>query len=416
MSLLGKILAILNVLAAAVFCYMAIMDYGKRQAWSYAVYRHQLALRGLPLTDTETDREGNRLFQDLDDDTRQDLFRQASPPVRTQAEAVQGVQQDLQGKIDGANPITIANPLDLKAKLELTNQLQKLAWVNRPLAELAGRREALNQLMNAGDGDELDDVENYGEIFIKGDGGFDPAFEAELKKLDEALRRDAIVAQLKKMNRDARREAATRQLQADLSRALADAIPRGPEQEPKRDAEANRRAVARVLFSRAELEADEKTAPGQPRIVANTQDYRRAVVVTGLEMAVRELDHRAGLLVGMAEATFVAMMRDGSLFVQQHQALLTELLAAADDLFERRNDLEREKAKVAAQMEVLNGRLAEVKKLDDELGRRRKGTAGLLTEQSDIERRLFKLQQDFRDAAAQNEQLERDIGRLEKGR
>ena len=47
MSLLGKVLALLNVLAAVGFFYLATADRAKRQSWAYAVYRHQLAIDGL---------------------------------------------------------------------------------------------------------------------------------------------------------------------------------------------------------------------------------------------------------------------------------------------------------------------------------------------------------------------------------
>jgi hypothetical protein len=53
MSLFGKILAVLNVLAAGAFVYLATMDWGKRQAWSYAAFRHDLALDGLPLDEND---------------------------------------------------------------------------------------------------------------------------------------------------------------------------------------------------------------------------------------------------------------------------------------------------------------------------------------------------------------------------
>ncbi len=58
MSLLGKILALVNILAAVGFIYLAASDYGKRQQWSYAVYRHDLAINGLPLDEKEVDVDG----------------------------------------------------------------------------------------------------------------------------------------------------------------------------------------------------------------------------------------------------------------------------------------------------------------------------------------------------------------------
>jgi hypothetical protein len=40
MSALGKLLAVLNVLAAIAFVVIAGMDWGQRQRWAYAAYLH----------------------------------------------------------------------------------------------------------------------------------------------------------------------------------------------------------------------------------------------------------------------------------------------------------------------------------------------------------------------------------------
>ena len=50
MSLLSKILVFLNILAAGAFIALATMNWGKRQQWAYAVFRHELAVQGLPLS------------------------------------------------------------------------------------------------------------------------------------------------------------------------------------------------------------------------------------------------------------------------------------------------------------------------------------------------------------------------------
>ena len=53
MSMLGKVLAILNVLAALLFVYLAAVDWGKHQALSYAVFRNELVFNGLPVDEEE---------------------------------------------------------------------------------------------------------------------------------------------------------------------------------------------------------------------------------------------------------------------------------------------------------------------------------------------------------------------------
>src|SRR6516162_5064935 len=47
MSLFGKILAVVNIFAAAAFFYLVAADWGERQKWTYAVFRqttHQQVL------------------------------------------------------------------------------------------------------------------------------------------------------------------------------------------------------------------------------------------------------------------------------------------------------------------------------------------------------------------------------------
>jgi hypothetical protein len=49
MGALGKTLVIFNVLAAGAFVYIATLDWGARQAWTEAAFKHELAIKGLPL-------------------------------------------------------------------------------------------------------------------------------------------------------------------------------------------------------------------------------------------------------------------------------------------------------------------------------------------------------------------------------
>jgi hypothetical protein len=51
MTTLGKILALVNVVAAAGFTYLALLDHAKRQSWAQAVVLHDRAIDGLSLDD-----------------------------------------------------------------------------------------------------------------------------------------------------------------------------------------------------------------------------------------------------------------------------------------------------------------------------------------------------------------------------
>jgi hypothetical protein len=97
MSLFGKVLVGLNLLVAALFGFLVLQDWGRRQAWEYQVFRHEVALRGLPV---EGNDEGWELVQsptrDLTDATLADMFKPAGGnPVRTQQQEVETLRKNV---------------------------------------------------------------------------------------------------------------------------------------------------------------------------------------------------------------------------------------------------------------------------------------------------------------------------------
>jgi hypothetical protein len=174
MSILGKILAALCLLAAGLFVYLAAADAGKRQQWAYAVYRYDLLEHGLPLEKEERDpAEGDRLVDKQGDKTLQQLAQAAggqSVP-RTQQEAVEAVRARLRGDID---------------KLDGDEaKRKKLVDVLRPLARTLGEREAILLLSR----DELE-----AKLKVAFDDALQPAFDeaSGTPKRDPELKRRAI--------------------------------------------------------------------------------------------------------------------------------------------------------------------------------------------------------------------------------
>src|SRR5436305_12465925 len=70
MSLFGKVLAFLNVLGVLGLAALASMDYARRQAWAYAVFRHDLVVDGLPLDRQATDDQGRPLYEKVGEQTQ----------------------------------------------------------------------------------------------------------------------------------------------------------------------------------------------------------------------------------------------------------------------------------------------------------------------------------------------------------
>src|SRR5438128_11361772 len=83
MPLARIILAGVNVLLAIVFMWLASASWGKRYAWSHAVFRHDMALSGLPVDEDERDENNEPIAGYLTDRTLQDILKGGSV-VRTQ--------------------------------------------------------------------------------------------------------------------------------------------------------------------------------------------------------------------------------------------------------------------------------------------------------------------------------------------
>ena len=98
MSILGKILAFLNILGAAGFIALASMTYAKRHAWEYANFQFDLRDGGLPLDDTDGDRENRPLVRKFGQDPAKDRTIKEffpSDPVWTQVQEVKKVREKL---------------------------------------------------------------------------------------------------------------------------------------------------------------------------------------------------------------------------------------------------------------------------------------------------------------------------------
>ena len=129
MGLLGKILAVLNVLAAVGFLVLAVMDYGKQRAWSTAIFQEDLLRDGLPVDATEQDADGEVISKKIGDYTKQQLM--GSNPVTTQLDEVTKRQSALDELIRQAD-----NEAAQRAKME---------EILLPLATNFGDREAMKK-------------------------------------------------------------------------------------------------------------------------------------------------------------------------------------------------------------------------------------------------------------------------------
>jgi hypothetical protein len=136
MSLLGKIFAILNIVAAVAFVVVAGMDWGQRQRWAYAVFRHDLLVNGLPIDDKEKDSDNQPRVNQISDKVVSVILPSSTgSPVKTQEQEVDRVRNLIRGKID-SNDVP-------------GTRSQKLARYLLPLARTGKERDELMFLKDA---------------------------------------------------------------------------------------------------------------------------------------------------------------------------------------------------------------------------------------------------------------------------
>ncbi len=159
MSTPNKVLAILNVVAAILCLTIAVPDYARRQAWTFAVLREDFILKGLPVDDNEKDAEGRPLVKLVGKSMQEQLFTGLSQPVITQKQEVIDRQKALLAKIGEA--------ADAAAKKEIIEK----ALV--PLAQSWGQRDELRR--------KIRDPNVSVETLLAAEGPFEAAFTEALE-------------------------------------------------------------------------------------------------------------------------------------------------------------------------------------------------------------------------------------------
>jgi hypothetical protein len=109
MSVLGKILAFLNILGVGGFMVLAGMSYAKRKSWEYANFRADLLVDGLPIDDQDSDKAGVPLVNKFgaatqwdSDRTLKELFPSNPLKSPTQVAEVERVYDLLKKQVDAA--------------------------------------------------------------------------------------------------------------------------------------------------------------------------------------------------------------------------------------------------------------------------------------------------------------------------
>jgi hypothetical protein len=353
MSLLGKILTFLNVLAAIGFFVMAGMDWNKRQLWAEAVIEHKLLFEGLPLDEHEMDLEGNPRSKDLEQKAVQKLFQQAGA---------------------GGSPE--------KDKWTQVDELKRVK------SELQRRFE--DAAVKGTKGEKVADVLIHLATSMK-----------------ERLRLKELATDEKK----------TEQLESEFNQVFDEPLSAGETSgPPKHTPEQRRQMIAHLVCATADILRQGEGEGGQVPAFTESKAYKRALATTGLGACSREVEAEATDLQHFTDDIMAGVDRDRALFLSSYHDRLAQIEDLAEKVERQRAWLRLQKDMVDNQRTLVEARQAEVNKLEKVLAAAREATREQLAVQLRMERELFKSRQEQRDAFETNLRLEQRLRTMEKGR
>jgi hypothetical protein len=366
MSIFGKVLIILNILVAGVFIYLSTADWSQRETWSYAVYRQELALDGLPLDEQELDAEGRLATDRLTEQTLKAIFQPVGetlpsplrPEDKTQLGAVQRLRDRLRGEINSLG----GDEPKIRA--------QMVAWLV-PLARTGGERDGLRQFLNMAPFDKV----------IADNGPFELVFKRVLEpgsgELEEAAKTYG-------------REWGFQDLLKPIDK----------------DPQTRRQEVAHLLLN---MTAD-------PTSQDFARQYQRVLVIVGLKAFASQADQQYYALRDMAERLTLAMSEDRATFERDYDVKLKYLYGLAEDLGLSQKKLAEYEKLTRRHQDLVKARQADFMDLTTKLESARQATKTALANLTTEQQRLFEAERHVATAAAKNQQLEREIRVLEKGK
>lgn len=419
MSIFGKILAIVNVLAVVGVSVLLAMNYSKRLNWEHAVFFQDLLINGLPLDDKETDALQDPIAAKIGAKAQQDLFKQASPntPVTTQQAELDRVKNALSSSIQAAG--------------DAHKQIDTLAYILMPMADTIAQRsrlvayranlrddktfKALKARLfaahQAAIAPQQGRAKPYEERFADAlavtfsdpPGPFAEAFVAEMKANPNQNPDAALNQSLSKH---------LAQLQGEFEQMFRNALNGGEGAQPGAPTQ-QKRTIARLLFNMVEiLSPPAANAPPSLRDPA----YQRFFIVVGVKSAVEAVNDQANILQGLTFETKADRQRERDLFALEHRKAVS-LVLDKKTAVEQHNTLlaikktEKERHDVALESRRLN-----VKEYEEQLAAERQKTVHNLALLRQLSDQLFDERVKLREKGEDNQKLEKEIRTLETGR
>jgi hypothetical protein len=474
MSVVTMALFGLNVLAALALFYLLALDYGARQTWSYAVFRHDLALWGLPLSEADeaadTGWHATRPRQRLDagqlkkdfeqrvpgaqvgekfhsvyevvgqrikpsqlsQEVLHDIFQGLGKEVRTVKEEVERVQKILFDDVfAAARDVTAA--ARAKGKNEQVKVLKELLL---PLATTPSQLDALEEQIAQIPADGLDAALQ--------DAAQRRMLVDTLRLLEE--RRPSGAADDSESSRAAAARQAAYQAAdpkaaklEDIQERVRERFKQALEGGPGRDGRTSfekRSAIAYLLFTISQMRK-----PANPPEPLYPQGPERTEAVVGVvEFALAADDLAEALRGEQARALDVLLAdRDGSSytrrdkdkkaltdekgrpsrerlggFVNRYQAAVGRLVEIAEEFKQQQGRRDRLKENRDDHENQLTKRVEEKKALVQRLLELRKETRAQVQLLRELEGEIFRAQVNLSDISATNERLLRQIREAER--
>jgi hypothetical protein len=428
MSILGKILAIFNVLAVVGVLVLLGMNYAKRLNWEYAVFRQDLMIEGLPLDKTETDAEQLPVIEKIGEKTRQDLFKQVSPstPVVTQEEELNRVKGELERQYQAAGA-------------EKWKQIAALARILTPMAETYEQRQRLLAYQT-----HLRDEKTLAEVKRRLAEANEPAEkrakDAQPKPYEEAFH-DVLGAKFtaplgplaeaflaaKKADANATVEKAVEQsietqftqLKAQFDQMFVNARNGGEGVKPGAVPQ-QKRTIARLLFNMVEVTNSAQPAQGQgaatPLDLASNPAYKRFFIIVGVKAALEAVNEQAEILRDLAFEMEAERPRERGLFAVEQRKAVDLVRDKKTQVDQHKSLLDLKKKELETHTATYQERQKDVAQYEKDLAAARKETAKNLAKLRDLSQKLLAKRVELRNQTQDIQNLEHEIRTLEEGR
>jgi hypothetical protein len=427
MSLLGKILAVLNVFGVIGFVLLAGMVYAKRQSWSHAVFRQDLATNGLPLQGDEVDPQGFAVADRFSDQDRKELFPAGEQPQSQEAE-VRSLQGTVTGRVRALSGDPRAQMLLCTTVLEpfalTAAEQERYAAYRKYLASLEDLKRLRDQLQRAFEAAQKTmrqppadrQPRKFRQVFNEAlylDAGWSggPFVDGLFAALPAGDPARLTVAQFNEaFDRSLENQRAA--LVAQTEGLFTDVLRREDSSEEQR-----KRRIARLLFG---LVAGGVTAvpapPGAAEDLTNDPAFRRFVSVVGVRAAVEAVREQADALAQIAAELRSEWGREQATFAVRHARVLDRVRERAAQVDAENAEIKRLNELVVAHEEQLKKKRLTVKNYKDELAEARDQTDKDVKELRDLAALLHQERIKLRDAMDNNQKIEKQIRTLEEGR